>query len=221
VAGILWCALTSLVKRDLGRRPETEDVMAAPARQRILDATARLLREKGIARLTTREIALAADAAEGSIAKNFGNKLGLLTALLSSDLPELSAWREALSPPTPHRADLEAALTRAAGAAIEYYAASLPLIAGAVSDASLFSAYRDTNTANGTGPQLAVEQMTAYLTAWQQTGALDPTADAATLALLFCGAAQLQAWTDYLAGPGVLPGSRADRIDRVLGVLLR
>ncbi|MGK5678310.1 TetR/AcrR family transcriptional regulator [Actinoplanes sp. URMC 104] len=194
--------------------------MAAPARQRILDATARLLREKGLARLTTREIAQAADAAEGSITKNFGGKLGLLTALLSSDLPELTAWRDALTPPTSRPEDLEAALTRAADAAIDYYAASLPLIAGAVSDATLLEAYRATNTANGTGPQLAVQQMTDYLAAWQQHGALAPTADPGALALLFCGAAQVQAWTDYLAGPGVLPGSRADRIDRVVTALL-
>jgi AcrR family transcriptional regulator len=195
--------------------------MAAPARQRILDATARLLREKGIARLTTREIAQAADAAEGSITKNFGGKLGLLTTLLSTDLPELTAWRDALTPPTPHPEDLKTALTDAADAAIDYYAASLPLIAGAVSDATLFEAYRATNTANGTGPQIAVQQMTGYLTAWQQRGALDPSADTGTLALLFCGAAQMQAWTDYLAGPDVLPGSRAARIDYVVSTLLR
>ncbi|WP_410566046.1 TetR/AcrR family transcriptional regulator [Amycolatopsis sp. cmx-4-61] len=195
--------------------------MAAPARQRILDAAARLLREKGIARLTTREIAQAADAAEGSITKNFGGKLGLLTTLLSTDLPELKAWRDALTPPTPHAEDLKTALTGAADAAIDYYAASLPLIAGAVSDATLFEAYRATNTANGTGPQIAVQQMTAYLAAWQRHGALDPAADPGTLALLFCGAAQLQAWTDYLAGPGLLPGSRADRIDHVVDLLLR
>jgi len=195
--------------------------MAPPARQRILDAAARLMREKGIARLTTREIALAADAAEGSITKNFGGKLGLLTELLSSDLPENIAWRDALTPPTTRPKDLAAALSRAADAAIDYYKASLPLIAGAVSDATLFGAYRATNTANETGPQIAVQKMTAYLTAWQQTGALDPTADPLALALLFCGAAQVQAWTDYLAGPDALPGSRADRIHQVVKTLLR
>ncbi|QXG74533.1 TetR/AcrR family transcriptional regulator [Modestobacter sp. L9-4] len=195
--------------------------MAAPARQRILDATARLLKEKGIARLTTREIAQAADAAEGSITKNFGGKLGLLTALLSSDLPETVAWRDALTPPTSRPEDLRAALTRAADAAIDFYAASLPLIAGAVADAALFEAYRAANTANGTGPQIAVQQMTGYLAAWQQQGALDPAADAAALAVMFCGAAQLHAWTDHLAGPDALPGSRADRIDQVLTSLLR
>jgi len=195
--------------------------MAAPARQRLLDATARLLQEKGFARLTTREIALAADAAEGSITKNFGGKLGLLTALLSTDLPELTAWRDALTPPTPRVEDLQAALTRAAAAAIDFYAASLPLIAGAVTDATLLEAYRATNTANGTGPQLAVQQMSDYLTAWQEHGALDPTTDAGALALLFCGAAQVQAWTDHLAGPDALPGSRADRIRQVVTTLLR
>ena len=195
--------------------------MAAPARQRILDATARLLREKGLARLTTREIALAADAAEGSITKNFGGKLGLLTALLSTDLAEVTAWREALTPPTSRREDLAAVLTRAAGAAIDYYAAALPLVAGAASDATLLEAYRATNVANGTGPQVAVREMTAYLTAWQERGALDAGTDPGALALLFCGAAQVQAWADYFSGPDVLPGSRADRIDRVVGTLLR
>ena len=118
---------------------------ADPGRHRAAPA------REGIARLTTREIAQAADAAEGSITKNFGGKLGLLTTLLSTDLPELTAWRDALTPPTPHRQDLKTALAGAADAAINYYAASLPLIAGAVSDATLFAAYRPTNTANGTG----------------------------------------------------------------------
>jgi len=195
--------------------------MAAPARQRILDATARLLREKGFARLTTREIAQAADAAEGSITKNFGGKLGLLTALLTTDLPEVAAWRDALTPPTPQRADLAATLTRAAGAAIDYYAAALPLVAGAASDAALLAAYRATNSASGTGPQVAVREMTDYLAAWQQRGALDPGADPGALALMFCGAAQVQAWADYFSGPDVLPGSRADRVDQVVTALLR
>jgi len=63
--------------------------------------------------------------------------------------------------------------------------------------------------------------MTDHLVAWQQQGALDPAVDAGALAVMFYGAAQLHAWTDYLAGPDALPGSRADRIDQVLTTLLR
>jgi len=62
--------------------------MSTPARQRILDAALGLIRQKGIGRVTTREIATAADAAEGSLFKNFGDKMGLLTELLSYELPE-------------------------------------------------------------------------------------------------------------------------------------
>jgi hypothetical protein len=42
--------------------------MATPARQRILDAALGLIQQKGIGRVTTREIALAAGAAEGCAA---------------------------------------------------------------------------------------------------------------------------------------------------------
>ncbi|MFE3195423.1 TetR/AcrR family transcriptional regulator [Nocardia sp. NPDC059240] len=194
--------------------------MAPPARQRILDAAARLLREKGIARLTTREIALAADAAEGSITKNFGGKLGLLTALLSSELPELAAWHAALTPPTARREDLRAALITVGDRAIDYYAASLPLIASAVADATLFDAYRATNTAQDTGPQLAVETMTTYLAGWQSTGVLTHDADVWAMALMFCGAAQLQAWTQQLASAHALPGDRNARIQAVVDTLI-
>jgi AcrR family transcriptional regulator len=52
-----------------------------------------LIRQRGIGRVTTREIALAAGAAEGSLFKNFGDKMGLLTELLSYELPENQARR--------------------------------------------------------------------------------------------------------------------------------
>ena len=44
-----------------------------------------------------------------------------------------------------------------------YYAASLPLIAGAVSDATLFEAYRATNTANSTGRRIAVQHISGFV----------------------------------------------------------
>jgi AcrR family transcriptional regulator len=50
--------------------------MPAPARQRILDAALSLIQQRGIGRVTTREIAMAAGAAEGSLFKNFGDKMG-------------------------------------------------------------------------------------------------------------------------------------------------
>jgi AcrR family transcriptional regulator len=44
--------------------------VATPARQRILDAALGLIQQKGIGQVTTREIAMAAGAAEGSLLSN-------------------------------------------------------------------------------------------------------------------------------------------------------
>jgi len=84
--------------------------MSTPARQRILDAALGLIRQKGIGRVTTREIATAADAAEGSLFKNFGDKMGLLTELLSYELPENQAWRAVAIEAPPGHGDLAAGL---------------------------------------------------------------------------------------------------------------
>src|SRR5215470_3538301 len=103
--------------------------MPSPARQRILDAALGLIRQKGIGRVTTREIAIEAGAAEGSLFKNFGDKMGLLTELLSYELPENQAWRTVAVEAPPGQGDLVAALVLFMERAIDYYAAALLLTA--------------------------------------------------------------------------------------------
>ncbi|MEU7279644.1 helix-turn-helix domain-containing protein [Streptomyces sp. NPDC045431] len=192
--------------------------MVPPARQRILDATARLIREHGVARLTTRQIAEAADAAEGSITKNFGGKAGLLRALFSEELPELRAWQAAATPPG--RRPLRAALTDLIARGIDYYTAALPLLAMAQADHDLLAAHREADAAHGTGLQLAIDQITAYLTACQDAGQITPSADPYALAITLCGAADLQAYTEHLAGPGALRGTREHRVAALVDTLL-
>lgn len=192
--------------------------MAPPARQRILDATARLIRERGVARLTTRQIAEAADAAEGSITKNFGGKAGLLSALLSEELPELRAWQTAATPPG--QRPLRAVLTDLIARGVDYYTAALPILAVAQADHHLLAEHRKANAAHGTGPQLAIDQITAYLAACRQAGQIAPTADPYALATTLCGAAHIEAYTERLAGPQALRGTREDRIAALVDVLL-
>jgi AcrR family transcriptional regulator len=50
--------------------------MATPARQRILDAALSLIQQRGIGRVTTREISKAAWSGLGSLFKDFGDKWG-------------------------------------------------------------------------------------------------------------------------------------------------
>ena len=193
--------------------------MAQPARARLLEAAARLIRERGMTRVTTREIAEAAGTAEGSLFKNFGDKMGLLTALLSEELPENRAWREAATAAGPENP--ETVLGRLMERAIDFYSASLPLVAGSVADSDLFRRQQQVNREAGTGPQLAIDAMDEVFRTWQKTGQLGPDTDTYSLALLFCGSAQLQAYVEYLAGPGGLRGTRDERSAALARALTR
>jgi len=186
--------------------------MPTPARQRILDAALALIRERGIGRVTTKEIALAAGAAEGSLFKNFGDKMGLLTELLTQELPENRAWRAVPAEAPPGRGDLAAALTLFMDRAIDFYAAALPLVAGSFADRELLRRQQERNRQRGTGPHLALQASADYLRGWQESGQLDAAADPYAMAVALCGAALMYAWTDQLAGAGQVPGSRGGLI---------
>ena len=193
--------------------------MPTPARQRILDAALALIRERGIGRVTTKEIALAAGAAEGSLFKNFGDKMGLLTELLSQDLPENQAWRAVPAEAPPGDGDLAAALVLFLQRAIDFYAAALPLVAGSFADRELLRRQQERNRQRGTGPQLALQASADYLRGWQETGHLGAAADPYAIAVALCGGALMYAWTDQLAGAEQVPGSRDRLIHALIGTV--
>jgi AcrR family transcriptional regulator len=193
--------------------------MVRPARERLLEAAAQLIRERGMGRVTTREIAEAAGTAEGSLFKNFGDKMGLLTTLLSQELPENRAWREAAAAAEP--GNPETVLSRLMERAIDFYSASLPLVAGSVADTDLLRRQQEANREAGTGPQLAIDAMDEVFRTWQKAGQLGPDTDTYSLALLFCGSAQLQAYVEYLAGPSGLHGTRGERTAALVRTLTR
>ena len=182
--------------------------MPSPARQRILDAALGLIRERGIGRVTTKEIALAAGAAEGSLFKNFGDKMGLLTELLSYELPENQAWRAVTIEAPPGHGDLATALVLFMDRAIDFYAAAVPLVGGSFADRELLRRHQEHNRQRGTGPQLALQASADYLHGWQEAGHLDAAADPYAIAVALCGGALMYAWTDQLAGTGHVPGGR-------------
>jgi AcrR family transcriptional regulator len=191
--------------------------MPAPARQRILDAALGLIRDRGIGRVTTKDIALAAGAAEGSLFKNFGDKMGLLTELLSQDLPENRAWRAVPAEAPPGHGDLATALVLFMERAIDFYTAALPLVAGSFADRELLRRQQERNRQRGTGPQLALQASADYLHGWQETGHLDAAADPYAIAVALCGGALIYAWTEQLAGAGEVRGGRDGLIRALIG----
>ena len=141
-----------------------------------------------------------------------GDEMGLLTELLSYELPENQAWRAVAIEAPPGRGDLAAALVLFMDRAIDFYAAALPLVAGSFADRELLRRQQERNRERGTGPQLAFQASADYLRGWQQSGHLDAAADPYAIAVALCGGALMYAWIDQLAGAGQVPGSRGGLI---------
>src|ERR1700742_5311024 len=88
---------------------------AMTIRTRILAATSELIRSEGFSAVTTKKIAAEAGCAEGSIFRIFGDKGGLLAAVLSFGLAETGTLYEVVDDAT-RSTDLGGALRSVAGA---------------------------------------------------------------------------------------------------------
>jgi len=82
---------------DDSARPTRRERQVAARQEQIIDAAARLFAAKGFHRTTTREVAQAADMAEGTLFNYFENKddllVGILTRLSENEMPqEWQAW---------------------------------------------------------------------------------------------------------------------------------
>ncbi|GAA1828241.1 hypothetical protein GCM10009836_02470 [Pseudonocardia ailaonensis] len=178
-----------------------------PMRERILDATARIIREDGIAAVRTKRIAALAGCSEGSIFTHFEDKGALLAAVLSYGLPEGQALVEAAG-----RAraapDLRAGLLILAEATRDYYRASLPMSGSALSDRALFERYAAAHRKAGTGPHLVWERLAAYLAVQQDRGAVARHLDLRLEAVSLAGTCQYAAWIEMIDGLESLPYGR-------------
>jgi AcrR family transcriptional regulator len=178
-------------------------------RDRILDAAAHVMRTRGFARTTTKEIARAAGYSEATLYKHFQDKTDLFLAVLKERLPSLGSTLSALSAGIDADADTSAAndagtnghadartaareslasrLTGTARGAIAFYEASFPISASVFSEPELLTAHHAAVTRQGAGPQYPVEALARYLRLEQGRGRIRPGADCDAAASLLLG----------------------------------
>ena len=177
-------------------------------RDRILDAALHVMRTRGFARTTTKEIARAAGFSEATLYKHFQDKTDLFLAVLKERLPTVSR----LLPPEggpgspeaapdsatagPHSAqvhpasapeDLAARLNAFARAAVDFYQVSFPISASVFSEPDLLAAHHAAVTRQGAGPHMPVEALARYLRTQQEHGRVRPGADCDAAASLLLG----------------------------------
>jgi AcrR family transcriptional regulator len=177
-------------------------------RERILSATADLIRRDGISALTTKKIAAEAGCAEGTIFRHFGDKGGLIAAVLSFGLPEIYRLEEIAHQPV--GSELTKDLRKLCAAVYEYYVASYPIAASALADADIFRRYQAAHRAAGTGPRQIWGFVRDYLEAARAAGLVRADLDIEIEAMALAGACQNAAWVTLVNGTDSLPhGGRA------------
>ena len=156
-------------------------------RERIVEAAERVVRERGLARTTTKEIARAAGYSEGTLYKHFESKEDLFLAVLAERLPSFVALVEEL-PARVGQGTVRETLEEVASRALSYYGEIVPMAASIFSEPALLARHREGVRKRGAGPRMVNEALTAYLDAEERLARVREDADPEAAAAMLLGA---------------------------------
>jgi AcrR family transcriptional regulator len=163
-------------------------------RDRILDAAAGLMRERGVARATTKEIAKAAGLSEAALYKHFSDKTELMIHVLHERMP--GPARVDLRPGTGSVAETTTAIARAL---MDFYLDALPMFGSVLGDPQLMAVQRESLRQYGAGPEQPLRRFADYLRAERDLGRIAAEADPEAAAALLTGACFQQAFLRYFS----------------------
>jgi AcrR family transcriptional regulator len=158
---------------------------SAGGREAILTAALTLLRERGIARVTSREVASLAGVSEAAVFYHFKDRAGLLAAVFEQGLRPL---QELDVSGRISGANLHDVLTLLGTTIEQFLHQALPVLAAAQSDVALRDALGAYMTEQDLGPHRGVRALGLYLAAEQSAGRVRAGVDPYAVALMFVGA---------------------------------
>jgi AcrR family transcriptional regulator len=158
------------------------DDKAQPARERILDAAAAVMREKGLTNTTTKAIAAAAGYSEALLYKHFADKQELFLSVLKERVPQARL-------DSPGDGDLADNLTGIVDQLMGFFVQTFPIAASIFGSPELLAQHRKAITGRGAGPAGPVYRVQAYLDAEQHAGRISAASDTTSAARLLVGAA--------------------------------
>lgn len=156
-------------------------------RERIVEAAERVMRERGLARSTTKEIAREAGFSEGALYKHFESKEDLFLSVLAERLPSFVALAKEL-PGRAGKGTVKETLEEVAGTALAFYTEGVPISASVFSEPALLARHGEEVRRKGGGPHRANEAVAAYLRAEQELGRVRANADPQAAAAMLLGA---------------------------------
>lgn len=171
----------------------------ASTRERMLDAALAVMRTRGLARATTKEIAREAGFSEAALYKHFEDKTALFVAVLIERLPSRLGRLLDELPARAGTADVEEVLAEVAREALAFYRETFPMGASLFSEPAVLAAHRAALERLGTGPHVAVDTVAAFLAAERDLGRTAAAAEPRAAALLLLGACQMTAFLGAFA----------------------
>jgi AcrR family transcriptional regulator len=191
-------------------------------RDTILDAAASVMREQGLAKTTTKEIARAAGFSEATLYKHFQDKEELFVEVLRARLPSFVPLVKSLND-TAGQGTVRDNLLAAARAAVAFYYSGFPMNASIFSEPQLLARHRDTLAKRNMGPHRAVDGLAGYLEKEQQLGRVAAEVAASAAAALLLGACFQHAFLLHFAGRDLDPAEQetfaTDAVDTLLRAL--
>ncbi|KAA2267112.1 TetR/AcrR family transcriptional regulator [Solihabitans fulvus] len=186
-------------------------------RDRMVDAAAHVMRTRGLARATTKEIAREAGYSEAALYRHFRDKTDLFVAVLTERVPStLGPVLGGLTGRVGQGSVLDT-VTEVARAAIGFYELTFPMAASVYSEPELLTAHRAALRERNAGPHLVGDALAGYLAAEQRLGRVHRDADPRAAAELLIGACLHHAFISSFSGE---PGD-ADAADRAAAALVR
>lgn len=179
---------------------------SAGAREAILAAALELVSDRGLAHLTTREVARRAAVSEASVFYHYKDKVGLLQEVVLAGLEPLKALdADTLAGRT--GAALDVTLLQIATALESFLDRAMPVVEAVQADADLRAEFGARLAERDLGPHRGVRLVAQHLDDMKLRGAVRADADSGAAALMLAGACFLRSWQRYLTGRGddVLP----------------
>jgi len=192
---------------------------ATALREHLVDTAEKLLTERQITTITTRDIALAAGVSDGVLYNYFADKNELLlVALLRRYKGAVTRFEASL--PEAGTATVEANLNVFACAQLEMQSDVLPIMTGLIPDSVLLRRFVEEMHGQPLGPQHTMERLTGYITAEQRLGRVPETVDPDAVNTMLMGATALLALTSLLS-PADAQLQISEQLPLIVGTLMR
>ncbi|HEY3869095.1 MAG TPA: helix-turn-helix domain-containing protein [Actinocrinis sp.] len=188
-------------------------------REALLAAAEAVVSESGAARLSTKEVARRAGVAESSIFYHFGDRAGLLEAVVWQHLPPvLDLFGDG---PGGHEGGLRENLVALFEALEALFLRVVPVMAVLQADGQVREGFIERSRETGIGPHHAIAGTAGFLAAERDAGRIRPDADLRAAAMLLVGGAYQRALQTRLGAPDAprwlaAPGETVDALLRGL-----